>query len=255
MKTQLDVNGHTLAIETAGPADGPVVVFLHHGLGAIRSWKRQIDFFNKAGFQVLAFDRWGHGKSDSRDQWAMPNFEQDLADFEVILRTLGHMEVSLVGHSDGGNIALLYAAIHPKRVNCLVTIAAHIYVKQKMIFGIQGVKQRFEQDRRFQDQMQRLHGDNSGSLFRGWYHGWMNPAILNWDMLPVLSQISCPTLVIQGIEDEHASPQHARDTADSIPEANLWLVPDAGHMVPQDHPEDFNQRVLQFLRQKLAVQA
>lgn len=254
MKTHLDVNGRSLAIEATGPAEGPVIVFLHHGLGAIRSWKRQINFFSTAGFHVLAYDRWGHGKSDPRDHWSIPNFEQDLADLEVILKTLQLQELSLVGHSDGGNIALLYAALHPKQVTCLVIVAAHIYIEHKIILGIHGVKQRFEQDRDFQDQMHRVHGDNSDSLFWGWYNGWSNLAVSNWDMVPVLSQVSCPTMVIQGIEDEHASPQHARDTAASIPAADLWLVPGASHMVPQDHPDDFNQRVLQFLNQKSAVQ-
>ena len=73
-------------------------------------------------------------------------------------------------------------------------------------------------------------------------------------MRPVSSQISCPTLVIQGLEDGHASPQHARDIADSIPGADLWLVPGAGHMLPQTHPEEFNLRLRQFLGQTLAVQ-
>lgn len=254
MVQHLDVNGHALTIESAGPADSPVVVFLHHGLGAIRSWKGQIDFFSTAGFHILVYDRWGHGKSVSRNHWSMPNFKDDLADLEVILEKLGHRQASLVGHSDGGNIAMHYAASHPEQIACLVSVAAHIYIEQKMTSGIKRVKQRFEQDHRFQEQMYRVHGDNSEPLFWGWYNGWSNPAIMDWDMRLVTSQISCPTLVIQGIEDEHASPQHARDLADSIPAADLWLVPGADHMLPQNHPDEFNHRVLQFLERTLAVQ-
>jgi pimeloyl-ACP methyl ester carboxylesterase len=62
-----------------------------------------------------------------------------------------------------------------------------------------------------------------------------------------LNQISTPTLVVQGREDEHASPEHARDLADTIPEAELWLVPEASHMLPQQIPDKFNQRSLVFL--------
>ncbi len=102
--------------------------------------------------------------------------------------------------------------------------------------------------------MQRVHGNNTGALFRGWFNGWSDPSTLDWDMRPVSSQISCPTLVIHGLEDEHASPQHARDIADSIPEADLWLVHCAGRMLPQKHPEEFNLRLCKFLRQTLAVQ-
>ena len=66
-------------------------------------------------------------------------------------------------------------------------------------------------------------------------------------MRPVINQIACPCLVVQGLEDEHATPQHARDMAAAIPDAELWLVPGAGHMLPQDFSEEFNQRMLKFL--------
>lgn len=254
MKQQLQINGRKLSVESAGPEDGHVVVFLHHGLGAIQSWKKQIDVFSTAGYQVLVYDRWGHGKSDSRDHWSMPNFEQDLADLETILGKLGHRQASLVGHSDGGTIAMHYAVNHPEQVTSLVLVAAHIYIETKMIPGIQSVKQQFEGDRRFQNQMHRVHGDNSEPVFWGWFNGWSDPSILDWDIRPVISQISCPTLVVQGLEDEHASPQHARDIAGSIQVADLWLVPGAGHMLPQNHPREFNRRLLQFLGQTLAVQ-
>jgi len=101
MKHLVEINGHDLCIETTGPVDGPVVLFLHHGLGAIRSWKDQIPVFSAAGFQVLTYDRWGHGASAPRQQWSMPYFEADLADLERVLGELGHQQVALIGHSDG----------------------------------------------------------------------------------------------------------------------------------------------------------
>jgi pimeloyl-ACP methyl ester carboxylesterase len=69
-------------------------------------------------------------------------------------------------------------------------------------------------------------------------------------MRPTISQITCPTLVIQGEQDEHATPQHARDIADGIPGAELWLVPNAKHMLPQEMPEQFNRMITQFLKRK-----
>ncbi len=101
MKQQLQVNARKLSLESAGPENGHLVVFLYHGLGAIRSWKEQVGFSSTAGYQVLTYDRWGHGKSTSRVHWSMPNFEQDLADLEAILDEHGHRQASLVGQSDG----------------------------------------------------------------------------------------------------------------------------------------------------------
>lgn len=253
MKQLVEINGHELCIETTGPNDGPAVLFLHHGLGAIRSWKVQIPEFSAAGFQLLTYDRWGHGASAPRQHWSMPHFEPDLADLERILGELGHQQVALIGHSDGGNIAMLYALAHPDQVSCLVLIAAHIYVEQKMISGIQAVKHKFETDLRFRNQMQRVHGGNSEQVFWGWFNGWSNPATRNWDMRPEIKRISTPTLVVQGLDDEHASPQHARDLANAIPEAELWLVPGGSHMLPQQMPKEFNRRLEQFLSQVLTV--
>ena len=139
MKQQLQINGRKLSIESAGSEDGSVVVFLHHGLGAIRSWKEQIGVFSTAGYQVLTYDRWGHGKFTPRVHWSMPNFEQDLADLEAILDEHEHRLASLVGHSDGGNIAMHYAVNHPEQVTCLVLVAAHIYIEPKMNSGIQSI--------------------------------------------------------------------------------------------------------------------
>jgi pimeloyl-ACP methyl ester carboxylesterase len=70
-------------------------------------------------------------------------------------------------------------------------------------------------------------------------------------MRPLLGGITCPTLVIQGEQDEHASPQHARDIAAAIPGAGLWLLPGTGHMLPQEADECFNSRLIEFIGGKL----
>ncbi|UCF28446.1 MAG: alpha/beta hydrolase [Chloroflexota bacterium] len=253
MKHFKEINRHSLCIETIGPDDGPVVIFLHHGLGAIHSWKGQISAFSQAGYQVITYDRWGHGKSAPRENYAMPYFEPDLADLEAILSEYNHRQVAFIGHSDGANIAMLYTLAHPKQVTCLVVVAAHIYIEPKMISGIQSVRKSFENDQRFRSGMQRVHGENTEPVFWGWFNGWTNPAIEDWDMRAEIKRISSPTLVVQGIEDEHASHQHARDLADSIPGAELWLVPGAGHMLPQQMPDNFNSRLLQYLDQVITV--
>jgi len=122
-----------------------------------------------------------------------------------------------------------------------------------MISGIQSVKHKFETDLRFRSQMRRVHGENSEQVFWGWFNGWSNPEIRDWDMHSEIKRISTPTLVVQGLEDEHASPQHARDIADAIPGAELWLVPGGPHMLPQQMPEEFNQRLERFLWRELTV--
>jgi len=249
MKRLVPVNGHQIYVETHGPIQGPPVVLLHHGIGAVRSWKEQTPLLAETGYRVLVYDRWGHGKSEARPSLGMPYFEDDLADLEFLLDRFHIQGVVLIGHSDGGKIAMYYTARCPQRVGSLIVISPHVYVELRMGAGIQGVLQNFEDDFRFREKLRRVHGEKFEALFRGWYEGWTDPRNLSWDMRPILRQITCPTLVIQGLEDEHATPQHARDVAAAIPGAELWLLPRAGHMLPQDFPEAFNSKMLEFLAQ------
>lgn len=247
MEQTLTINGHRLYVEVYGPLDGPVVILLHHGLGVVRSWKEQVPALASAGFRVIVYDRWGHGCSDVRAEYGMPLFLEDQADLASLLETFGVTQAALVGHSDGGKVAVYFAAAWPRRVACLVVVSAHIYIEKKMSRGIEQVRRNFEQDVEFREKLTRVHGEQAGAVFWGWYNGWTKSEHLGWDMRPSIHAIACPTLVVQGLEDEHTTLQHARDIAAAIPRAELWLVPEAGHMLPQDLPKVFNQRLLDFL--------
>lgn len=243
----LSLNGHRIYLEESGQPGAPAIVLLHHGLGSTRSWSAQIPALKKAGWRVIAYDRWGYGKSDRRPRLSAPDFEDDIQDLRALLAELHLPRVGLLGHSDGGTIALYYAACYPEQVACLVVVAAHIYVEPKMQPGIESVRQAFENDARFREGLRRLHGDKTESVFWNWYSAWVKPQSLTWDMRPILSRIACPVLVAQGEDDEHATPRHARDIAAGIPKATFWLPAKARHMLPQEEPEQFNRQVLSFL--------
>ncbi len=241
------VNGHKIYIEHDGPRNGPPVVLLHHGLGSVKAWRVQIPVLVDAGYQVVAYDRWGYGGSDTRPVLDLPTFTTDLEDLHDLILQLGIQRSALVGHSDGGTIALYFAAQFPTLVSCVVSVAAHIYVEPKMEPAILGIRQAFETDERFKMGMQYAHGEKYEAVFQNWFVGWCRNEALTWDMRPILAQIRCPTLVVQGEQDEHATTQHAMDIAKTIPGAELWLLPEAGHMLPQVNADLFNPRLLKFL--------
>ena len=244
----LKVNDRRLFVHEEGPGNGPAVVLLHHGLGAVPAWRNQIPVIARAGYRVVAYDRWGYGQSEPRQHLNLPGFEPDLADLDAILDQLGLENPILVGHSDGGTIALYYAAQNTRPIEKLVTIAAHIYVEPKMETGIEEVRMAYETDPRFQEGIRRMHGEKARQVFYNWYDGWARQQNLNWDMRPLLGRISCPALVVQGVEDEHAEPAHARDIAQAISGAMLWLAPGVQHMFPLEQPETFNAGLIAFLK-------
>jgi pimeloyl-ACP methyl ester carboxylesterase len=243
----IDIHGHRLSVESHGPASAPVVVLLHHGLGSVRAWKHQVPSLLEAGYRTLAYDRWGYGKSDPRPSLSAPYFEDDLIDLHALLVALDIERANLIGHSDGGTIALYFAAKYPAMVTKLITVAAHIYIEPKMKPSVEGIQLGYENDPRLREGLRRLHGDKTERVFNNWFNAWTNPKNLSWDMRHVLNKISCPALVVQGSDDEHATPNHARDIADALPNSALWLEPNAKHMLPQDDPTNFNRIILDFL--------
>jgi pimeloyl-ACP methyl ester carboxylesterase len=62
-----------------------------------------------------------------------------------------------------------------------------------------------------------------------------------------LSQIACPTLIVQGENDPWVNPTHSRRLSESILGSELELFPEAGHEVQRDQPKAFNARMLRFL--------
>ena len=243
------VHEHNLHVEQAGPPNGPAVVLLHHGLGSVQAWQEQIPVLAKAGFHVVTYDRWGYGGSDSRSALDLPTFTTDINDLHSLLKLLGIRQAALVGHSDGGTIALYFTAQHPESVRCLVTVSAHIYVEPKMEPGILQVRQAFEVDEHFRRGMQLAHGEKYEVVMRNWFDGWHRTESLSWDMRPILGRVRCPVLVVQGEDDEHATLQHAKDIAAGIPGAELWLIKGARHMLPKENASIFNPRLLRFLNQ------
>ncbi len=238
---------HRLAYTLTGPPRGFPVVLLHHGLGSGAAWQEQVPVLAEAGFRVLTYDRWGYGASEPRAQLHTPWFEPDVEDLQDLLDALGLGQVALVGHSDGGTIALYFAAQHPERVRALVTAAAHVYVDPTMHPGMEALRQVYETSEPFRRALNRVHFGRGDAVFEMWYAAWHRPGVLGWDARPRLRRVTAPTLVVQGTADEYAPASHAEAIAEALPKAQLALIPDAPHMLPQERPEAFNPLLLDFL--------
>jgi pimeloyl-ACP methyl ester carboxylesterase len=241
------VNGHHLHWQTGGPADGPVVVLLHTGLGTVDDWRATAPVLARQGYRTLAYDRWGYGRSDARPDFAPPPFDGDVADLTTLLDLLGVRRAALVGHSDGGTIALALAARAPDRVTCVVAVAAHVCVEYLTREGVRDLQARYDTDPVVRAALRRRHGAKADRLVHDWVGGWRRAEAWKWDMRPEIGLVRCPALIVQGEGDEHATPDHARDIAEGIAGAELWIVEGVGHLLPQAIPEAFNARLLGFL--------
>ena len=122
------------------------LVLLHEGLGSVGLWRGFPQALHEAtGRRVLAFSRFGHGSSDPPRSPRTPAFfhEEALDVLPALLEQLDAPEPLLVGHSDGGSIALIHAGRHP--LSGLALLAPHVVVEDVTIEAIRVTRREFEE--------------------------------------------------------------------------------------------------------------
>ncbi|RCK75616.1 MAG: benzoate degradation ring-cleavage hydrolase [Anaerolineae bacterium] len=237
------IRGHEIYLEQYDSGKAPLVVLLHHGLGSLKAWQAQLEFLMAHDISVLAYDRWGYGRSDDRPSLDPPDFKEDVRDLKALL-SKENKALVLVGHSDGGNIALMYASRYPYNLLGVIVVAAHIYFEPRMAVGIQELLRSYQESDVFQKGLQRQH--EGKAVFERWFQAWAQLGV-EWDLRQNLALIQCPVLVVQGSEDEHATVQHAIDCAAALPKGRVEIVEGASHMLPQKSVDVFNQILIQSL--------
>lgn len=244
--------GHCLRMQRiAGPADRPTLVFLHEGLGSIPQWRGfPADLCRAARLPGLIYERWGYGGSDAvtlprPDDFLRIEAEQALP---ALLRACGIDRPILLGHSDGGTIALYYAALFPALPVACITMAAHVMMEPDTQSGLAAVMGRWREDPEFSARLARHHGDRTEAMFRGWAETWMRPAMRDWSMVDLLPRIACPLLAIQGERDDHGSwAQVEAIVAGVSGPASAYAVPDCGHSPHLEAPVPVIERIREFL--------
>jgi pimeloyl-ACP methyl ester carboxylesterase len=224
--------------------DRPLIVFLHEGLGSVAMWK---DFPQQLCEAVncrgLVYSRPGYGKSTPRatdDTW-QPDFMHRQA-FEVLpalLKALGidteKQKPWLFGHSDGGSIALLFAAKYPNNTAGTIVLAPHILVEDVSLKSIEEARFAY-QTTNLRSKLMRFH-DDVDSAFWGWNDVWLSPAFRYWNLTQAIKTISCPLLAVQGLDDEYGTLEQIHGIKRVLPATQLLELADCGHSPHRDQPE------------------
>jgi pimeloyl-ACP methyl ester carboxylesterase len=219
-------------------ANAPVIVMLHEGLGSIALWK---DFparvAQATSCAVLVYSRYGHGKSERLAEKRRVDFMHHEAQIVLpdLLRAFRIEQPILLGHSDGASIALIYAGMHPENVRALILEAPHVFTEEFGLRSIAAIRTLYESSE-LPKKLGRYH-EHVDETFRGWNDIWLDPQFRDWNIEGYLDSIRCPTLVIQGENDEYGTLAQVQAIQRRVAATQTLVLPGCGHSPHRDAPE------------------
>jgi pimeloyl-ACP methyl ester carboxylesterase len=237
----------TLWIEQADK-DRSTIVILHEGLGSVALWK---DFpqllASRTGCGVLVYSRYGLGNSDRLLEKRPVKFMHH--EGEVVLpELLDKLNITrpiLLGHSDGGSIAIIFAGKYPERPRALVLEAPHVFVEDLSVASIAQAKVAYVTTD-LPRKLGRYH-QHVDATFWGWNDIWLDPKFRSWNIEEYLPAIRCPVLCIQGEDDEYGTIAQVKAIQSRVPATEIVVLANCKHSPHRDQPEATLEKMVEFV--------
>ncbi|MHC3994350.1 alpha/beta fold hydrolase [Thiomicrolovo sp. ZZH C-3] len=257
------VNGIDICYDDLGAVDKPTLIFLH-GFPLNRTmWQGQADAC-KALCRVIAYDLRGHGESEEGEApFSIPLFARDLLGLMDALRI---KQATLCALSMGGYVALKAAEMHPERFNALILCDTQCAAdtpegRDKRLTAIRAIETdgvepfaegllgkllaepTFEQHPETVESVREMITSNSQhTLVRS-----LRAMRERDETCSGLPRLTLPVLLLVGEADKIAPPDASHYMHDALPDAELVVIEEAGHLSNLENPEAFNAALLDFL--------
>ena len=269
----IEVNGINVHYKIYGQGE-PVFILLH-GFGAsLFSWHKVTNPLAQYG-TVIAYDRPAFGLTERPLEWEGENpYSQD-SQVELVLGLMDALNVEqaiLVGNSAGGTVAMLTALKYPERVQSLILVDPAVYAgggAPAWIRPLLGTPQMRHLGPLIARQIQsrgvefiKTAWHDPSKITPETLEGYQKPLqAKNWDkalweltlasreskLADRLTEFSMPVLVITGDDDRIVSTEQSIRLAGEIPNAELVVIPQCGHLPHEEQPEEFMQTVTNFI--------
>jgi pimeloyl-ACP methyl ester carboxylesterase len=272
----IDINGVRLEVEHIPASPGGVqggeplapLVFLHEGLGSVAMWRDwPLQLCRATDREGWVYSRRGYGQSDAvprvrsasaqqngrRTGRLLPDYlhEEAWTVLPALLKTLKIDKPVLVGHSDGGSIALLHASRFP--VSACIVMAPHVVVEDISIQSIQLARTAFETGD-LRQRLARFHADVDCAFWQ-WNDVWLSDAFRSFDIREDCADITAPLLAMQGIDDAYGTMRQIdeiqgfrdRNFPTSYIDSVLYKLDQCGHSPHRDQPELTTRLIAEFL--------
>ncbi len=228
---------------------GPSLLFLHGAGGTHRHWGKQVRSI--WGVTLVALDLPGHGRSKGEGRQSVEAYADLVAEFVAALDV---ESPAVVGHSMGGAIALDLALRYGDKVGGLVLVGtgARLRVMPSLLEGVGGEFEstvdllcRYAYGPLASEEMVRLGREEMLAIGQEVLRGDFL-ACDHFDVMDRLGEVRLPTLVICGEEDQLTPLKYSQFLIDHIQGARLVTIPEAGHMVMLEKPQETTEAIAEF---------
>lgn len=217
------------------------------------------EIFAPAGFELFVLRLPGFGDGPSLDRaWSLSDYADWVQEY---IQKKGLKKVFLIGHSFGGRVAIKLSVLHPEKIKALVltgvpaiknksvkiTLFKILAKIGKGLFAIPPLIFMRNFARRV---LYLLAGERDYYRAEGVMRKTLKKAVAE-DLLPLLSKIKAPTLLIWGRNDKVVPVSIAERMVKKIPKAELIVIPKASHKLPYENPEVFTKKCLKFFHSLL----
>ena len=268
-----NVNGINIHYKTYGQGE-PTFILLH-GFGAsVFSWREVVEPLAQHG-TVIAYDRPAFGLTERPLEWEGESPYGPQAQVDIVLGLMDELGVEkaiLVGNSAGGTVSMQVALQHPERVEALILVDAAVYAGGGAPSWSRPILKTPQMNHVGPLIARQLQAQGVEFIKTAWhdpskitqdiFDGYQKPLqIANWDkalwqltvaseesgLVERLAEITMPTLVITGDDDRIVPTEQSLRLADELPNAELKVIAQSGHLPHEEKPVEFMQAVIDFL--------
>jgi len=242
------IPGVRMHFERAGQGHPLLLIPGALGTGA-GDFPGQMGWFAERGFQVIASDPRGYGRSRPPERdYPLDFYHRDAADMLALMAALGHQRFSVMGWSDGANVAVMMAAEEPGRVERLVVFGGQSFLTAEDIAAFNNIRKISAWSPRAAQAMRAIYGEALDGLWDRYVAGQEALFDAGGDLYrPLLTKIKCPAFVLHGAEDPLTSGLHAEAIHRGIAGSCLHIFPKGRHNIHIRYAEEFNGLVHAFL--------
>jgi pimeloyl-ACP methyl ester carboxylesterase len=210
------------------PGRDPATVWLHHGVGSTRAWDSLLPGAAD-GHRAIAYDRNGFGRSAHGRTLTPAMFDEDVQELRTLLTERSTGPVHLVGHSDGGTVALLLAARAPDLVISVTVVAVHVRGDPVTVATLRAMGPPTEWPEAMRRSLERAHGADWADVAGRWHRLWISPSWASWTIVDELTAVECPALAVHSLHDSLSPRLHAETILDVVTAARVAWVDTPSH--------------------------